>query len=189
MRARLSRAAYEVIAMRGHSSFRTAAIAEHAGVSEGALLHHFPNKAAVTVAAVEFALGEASRRSLKRIASMSDDTEVILTAMFEDFTQFFYGDNFWVALDISMDAQKASPAANDIRTVVTALRAPIYAAWETKLLEAGFASDKAVLAVRAASALVSGLAMRKLWTTDDQTSHFLAGLWKTFVAQLDEPKT
>ena len=81
MRARLAKAAFEVIAERGHAALRTAAVSERAGVSQGALLHHFPNKDAVTTAAIGYALQRAADRSEKRLARVKNDPGAVLDEM------------------------------------------------------------------------------------------------------------
>jgi AcrR family transcriptional regulator len=53
MRARLMDATIECLVERGFGGTTTTLISERAGVSRGAQLHHFPNKNALVVAAVE----------------------------------------------------------------------------------------------------------------------------------------
>src|SRR3546814_2784533 len=68
MRERVAHATFEVIAARGFSGLRTAAVAEQAGVSQGALLHHFETKNGLTLATVEFAFARASAKTEAIIA-------------------------------------------------------------------------------------------------------------------------
>lgn len=180
MRTRLSRAAYEVIAERGHSAFRTAAVAARAGVSEGALLHHFPSKDAVTLAAIEYALtlaADASRRALSRVGLPTDR---ILKAMLTDFRHFFQGDRFWVALDIAMDASKNKQVSSRLRKIVAECRKPIYGMWQQKLVDCGWDDHNAANAVRMTAAIVSGFAIRTLWTNDAAASRELEERWLAF---------
>src|SRR3546814_19806100 len=55
LRERVAHATFEVIAARGFSGLRTAAVAGQAGVSPGALLHHFETKNGLALATVDFA--------------------------------------------------------------------------------------------------------------------------------------
>jgi AcrR family transcriptional regulator len=180
MRARLSAAAYEVIAERGHSAFRTAAVAARAGVSEGALLHHFPTKEDVTLAAIEQALSLASAASQRRLARVSKPADAVLKAMLADFRAFFLGDRFWAALGITMDATKNPDMAPRIRKVVSACRSPIYAAWAAKLVACGWSEDRATEAVAMTAALTCGFAIRTLWTQED-TLGSIEKRWLSFV--------
>jgi AcrR family transcriptional regulator len=185
MRARLAQAAYEVIAERGHSGFRTAAVAAHAGVSQGALLHHFPNKDALTLAAIEHAFTLATQASEARLLQAEPTAEALLKLMIEDFRTYFGGDRFWVALDITMDASKNHAVAPAIRQMVAEYRRPIYARWTQRLVDMGWNQARAGNVVTMAAALVSGMAIRTLWTNQDLDNPADA-LWIPFLLNAGE---
>lgn len=166
MRARLAKAAYEVIAERGHSAFRTAAVLAHAGVSQGAMLHHFPTKESLTLAAIHYALNLGNETSAARIAAAGAKHLEILQAMADDFRDFFACDRFWVSLDITMDAAKDATVAPAIRQIVGEARRPIYTQWESALVAAGWEPVRATEAVTMTAALISGYAIRSLWAED-----------------------
>jgi AcrR family transcriptional regulator len=186
MRLRLSRAAYQVIARHGHSAFRTAMVAKQAGVSQGALNHHFPTKDSVTLAAVEHALSLAKLATEERLARKPTTVAAALNLMVQDFREFFNGDSFWAALDITMDASKDPALTPEIRRIVAAHRIPVYAGWTELLAALGWSSSRASKVVRLSSALISGLAMRSLWT-DDSRSDSLSRSWAKFVSNTDLP--
>jgi AcrR family transcriptional regulator len=166
MRARIAKAAYEVIAERGHSAFRTAAVLAHAGVSQGAMLHHFPTKEAITLAAIEHGLNLENDTSLARMKSVSREPRAILTVMAEDLRDFFLGNRFWVALDVTMHAAKDDTIEPAIREIAARARRPIYDKWAATLEQAGWDSPRAQHAVTMTAALISGYAVRTLWTDD-----------------------
>ena len=184
MRARLSEAAYDIIAERGHSAFRTAMVAARAGVSQGALLHHFPTKDALTLAAVDRALSKAELAANDRLSGKTSTVKAALSTMIEDFRDFFGSDPFWVALDITMDASKNIRIASAIRGIVADRRRPVYAKWAAKLVALGWTQSRAEETVRMTAALVTGLAIRTLWT-DDVGLESLTGQWMAYV--LKEP--
>jgi AcrR family transcriptional regulator len=166
MRARIAKAAYEVIAERGHSAFRTAAVLVHAGVSQGAMMHHFPTKEAITLAAIEHGLNLENDKSLARMESAIRTPGAVLNAMAEDLRAFFLGNRFWVALDITMHAAKDASMAPAIREIAARARRPIYEKWAATLEEAGWSSERSPQAVTMTAALISGYAARTLWTDD-----------------------
>jgi len=184
MRARLSEAAYDIIAERGHSAFRTAMVAARAGVSQGALLHHFPTKDALTLAAVDRALSKAELAANDRLSGKTSTVKAALSTMIEDFRDFFGSDPFCVALDITMDASKNIRIASAIRGIVADRRRPVYAKWAAKLVALGWTQSRAEETVRMTAALVTGLAIRTLWT-DDVGLESLTGQWMAYV--LKEP--
>jgi AcrR family transcriptional regulator len=177
MRARLAVAAYEVIAERGHSAFRTAAVLAHAGVSQGALLYHFPTKDALTLAAIDYALMLDAGASIQRIEQAGTIAHGVLRAMATDFEAFFLGNRFWVALDITMDAAKDPLVAPAIREIVGKARRPIYAQWSAALVRCGWTEGRASTAVASTAALVSGYAIRSLWTDDAEALDTALATW------------
>jgi hypothetical protein len=90
----------------------------------------------------------------------------VLTAMAEDFRDFFLGNRFWVALDITMHAAKDTSLASAIREIAARARRPIYEKWAVTLEEAGWDAERSTQAVTMTAALISGYAARTLWTDD-----------------------
>jgi AcrR family transcriptional regulator len=185
MRSRIAKAAFEVIADRGHSAFRTAAVLAHAGVSQGAMLHHFPTKEAITLAAIEHGLNLENETSLRRIAEAQCLPKAILAEMATDFRDFFLGNRFWVALDITMDAAKDASVAPVIREIAARARRPIYDQWADKLESCGWNRLRAQQAVTMTAALISGYAARTLWTDDGDALDKAITTWFDFL--LREP--
>lgn len=164
MRLRLARAAFEIIAERGISSLRTAAVVERIGVSQGALLHHFATKEELTIAAIEFALSEEEKRSSRAAAQdLPLERQTVIQALVEDFSAFFFHDSFWATLDTTMDSGRDREFKARVTDAVARYRAPIYTQWTKKLREAGFLPEDAAEIVAMTAALVSGFAMRSLW--------------------------
>src|SRR3546814_5399345 len=77
-----------------------------AGVSQGALLHHFETKNGLTLATVEFAFARASAKTEAIIAQGLAKGIDPIDMMLSDFRLFFFNDDFWVSLDITINASK-----------------------------------------------------------------------------------
>src|SRR3546814_4043074 len=106
MRERVAHATFEVIAARGFSGLRTAAVAEQAGVSQGALLHHFETKHGLTLATIEYAFARASAKTEEIIEAGPAKGEDPIDLMLNDFRLYFFNDDFWVSLDITINASQ-----------------------------------------------------------------------------------
>ena len=177
MRARLAMAAYETVADGGLRALRMRSLAEAAGVSQGAVLHHFPDKNAVILAALEQALALARDDNLAQRDSIPDGPEATLLAMLAEFRAFFYSDRFWVAMGITIEASKDATLSPAVRQLVMRLRKPIYTLWEKRLMAAGWSALSAARAVRSATALVSGAAIRRFWAQNDALTGELEDEW------------
>ena len=182
MRARLAAAAYDTIAVGGLNALRLRAVSQLAGVSQGALLHHFPDKNAVTLAAIEHALTLAREDSSTLLAAeargaKAQGPEAVLRGLLAELRGFFYSDRFWVAMGITMEGAKDPALQPAIREAVAALRTPIYQAWAERLANAGWPGDEAARVVRSGAAMMSGMAIRRFWTEDDDLTAQIEEDW------------
>jgi AcrR family transcriptional regulator len=166
MRAKLAKAAFDVMAEKGHSAFRTAAVAAQAGVSEGAQVHHFATKTGLTLAALEYAFAQASDASADRLASIPAGANP-LPYLLADLREFFLGKQYWVALDIAIDGSKTEGLAEDVRRIAGSYRGRVYRNWIAMMVDAGWSEDDSTEIVRMAASLMGGLGMRSLWEDVD----------------------
>lgn len=167
MRERLAHATFEVISARGFSGLRTAAVAEQAGVSQGALLHHFETKDGLTLATVEFAFARASAKTEeiieKGLAQGTDPIDLMLS----DFRHYFFNEDFWVSLDITINASKDPELKEGIREIVPRYRLGVYRRWVGILSDKGWSISDAEDIVRMSAALTTGLGIRTLFDDVD----------------------
>lgn len=181
MRSRLARAAYDEIAEKGHSEFRTAPVVERAGVSKGAMQHYFPTKDLLTLAAVEYSFSLSAAASERCFALPATDSESLVNLLFEDLESYFSDNRFWVTLDITIHASKSGHLAAAIRQRITDARRATYSRWEDRFVAFGWSPGKAELAVTTAVALHAGGAIRSLWAEMDDT---LRQAWKSIILHL-----
>ncbi|MEY2942505.1 MAG: hypothetical protein RLY97_519 [Pseudomonadota bacterium] len=177
MRARLANAAYETMAEGGLKALRLRAVATAAGVSQGALLHHFPDKNAVILAAVEQALSLARDDSAAWLDKATIGKEALLRAMLAEFRAFFFSDRFWVAMGITMEVSKDAALYPIVRCRIADLRNPTYAAWARRLVLAGWKQGDAARDVRSGAAMVSGAAIRRFWADNDAVTQEVEEDW------------
>jgi AcrR family transcriptional regulator len=190
MRARLARAAFEIIAERGISSLRTAAVVERIGVSQGALLHHFANKEELMLAAVDHALAAETERSLAVVAKAGGlPRDRLIAMLIDDFREFFVHGCFWAALDTTMDSGKDRALQSRVTEIVGGHRQPVYAAWIALLGKVGFTESDAQEVVTLTAALVSGLAMRSLWQDVSGLINQSMAQWAEIIESKWPPKT
>ncbi|MET0545124.1 MAG: TetR/AcrR family transcriptional regulator [Caulobacterales bacterium] len=188
MRARLAKAAYDVIREKGHSAFRTAMVAAQAGVSQGAQAHHFATKEDLVLAALEYAFEEAGRQSAEAAAGKKAPASA-LKAMIADFKLFFFGDAFWSGLDITIAAAKDEAESNQVLSAVKRYRAPVYALWRDALIRAGWKPKDSEDIVSMTAALIAGIGVRNLWDDADRIVDQLMARWIGIVQKEWPPKS
>lgn len=99
MRARLLDATVHLLVERGFTGTTTTLIAERAGASRGALLHHFPSKNALVVAAVEHVMAARGAELEAAAADVARDTRAVLELLADHVTSavFTAALELWVA--------------------------------------------------------------------------------------------
>lgn len=182
MRERVAQAAFEVIAGRGFSALRTAAVADQAGVSQGALLHHFATKDGLTLATVEHAFDRASRKTEELIEAGLAAGRDPIDLMLADFRLYFFNDDFWVSLDITINASKAPELKEGIREIVPRYRLGVYRRWVGILVDNGWAQTDAEEIVRMSAALTTGLGIRTLFDDVDAYLDATVAKWREMIA-------
>lgn len=173
-------AAFEVIRRRGYSGFRIAEAQEVAGVSRGALLHHFPTKEDLALAAMEYAFAESRAEAEARARQLSKAVDPV-EEIIRDSEAFFFGDHFLVALDILMSAGKDPKIRSEVQTIARAHRLPVERAWLDVLLATGMPKDVAEDILWLTISLVRGLSIRAFWQDDAGHRNQLYDRWQRMV--------
>ncbi|WP_239460074.1 TetR/AcrR family transcriptional regulator [Nocardioides daejeonensis] len=104
MRERLLTACVELLIERGWSGTSTTLVSQRAGVSRGAQLHHFPSKAALVMAAVEW-LAERRREELAALADGLPRGRGRTRAVVQALGDHFSGEVFTAALELWVAAR------------------------------------------------------------------------------------
>lgn len=97
-------AAVESLVEAGFARTTTLEVQKRAGVSRGALLHHFPSKAALMAATIVH-LAEMRGRELKTIAADLPDGPARVDAVLDLLWQSFTGPLFYVAMELRAAAR------------------------------------------------------------------------------------
>lgn len=185
-RTRILKAAAQLIRTRGYARFRTADVAEAAGVSRGAQLHHFPTKDALVVATLAYVFEQAQLLSRRRASAVNRPRDLI-EAVIDDAREFFFSEHFKVAIDIVLSTSTDQSVRRQILEISRKARRPVEAAWTEALAANGVPGPVAADIVALTLSLVRGLALRTLWDNDPEWFDRLFRVWremiKVFLAQ------
>jgi AcrR family transcriptional regulator len=164
MQRRLLDAAVAVLKDRGLAGFRTADVVAMAGVSKGALLHHFPTKVSLIAAAFEW-LREGTDESAQYFRTRATIEEVIGDLIAES-RAFFFGESFPVSLDVAISAARTPELRDAIFDSVRGLRQRTEALWIEQMSSFGISYERAANAILLVNAAFRGSAVRAFWETD-----------------------
>lgn len=181
-RRRILDAAVTLLGEHGYAGFRTGDVVASAGVSKGALTHHFPSKDALVVAVVEHVFVRASEQARLRArrAAQPDDA---IRALIADAQEFFFSELFLIALDLAIQGRLQAAAENSVAELSAATRLPVEAHWHAALVESGVPPAVADDLLWLTLAIVRGLAVRRLWQHDPPRFRRLFRLWRRMVSQ------
>lgn len=164
MQRRLLDAAMAVLKERGLAGFRTAEVIERAGVSKGALLHHFPTKVSLIAAAFD-RLRTATDASTRPFHPRATLVEALIDLMSESHA-FFFGEAYFVSLDIAISGARAPALRDAIFDSVRGVRQRTEELWTERLAIYGVSRERAHDAVWLVNSIIRGLAVRALMETD-----------------------
>ena len=186
-RKKLSQAAFELIRDHGYASFRVASVAKAAGVSQGRQLHHFPNKEAIALAAVEYGTRLAQDRTEANLSAFSECADPV-AAIARDSQDYYFTDSFHVALDLAKSAAGNRELMSAMRAISRRYREFTEQHWVQKLVERGWTHEDAEDVVALTTTLVRGFAIRQMIRSDRGGYDRLIERWSRMVyASIDVP--
>lgn len=178
---KLATAAFELIRHEGYASFRVAAVAREAGVSQGGQLHHFPTKERLTMAAIDHAIAIARARTDHNLAAY-DGSEDVVSAIARDSAEYYFSASFDVAMDVTKSASGNPELRRQIARAHRAYRAHAEQSWLDILLAAGWAEQDGADLIAMTASLVRGFAIRAMIRPDRTEVERLLIRWREMVA-------
>src|SRR4051794_9015224 len=179
-RTRILKAAANLIRKRGYARFRTAEVAEEAGLSRGAQLHHFPTKDSLVVATLEYVFEQAQVLSRRRASAVNKPRDLI-EAVIEDAREFFFSEHFMVAIDIVLSTSTDHSVRKQILDISRKARRPVETAWTEALAASGVPASLSADIVALTLSLVRGMALRTLWDNDPKWFDELFAVWRRMI--------
>jgi len=181
---RLLAATIECLVEFGWSGATTTVIAERAGVSRGAQLHHYPTRAALVMAAVgHLCERRADEIRLETAALDGASPEQRLDRVIDILAAAFTGPLFVAALEVWV-AARTDP---ELRGALIPMEARVGREMHrltVDLLEADESRPGVREAVRATLDLLRGLGVANLLTDDSARRAALLAAWKEHLASL-----
>lgn len=180
-RRRILDAAVEALASKGYAGLRTADVAARAGVSRGALTHHFPSRDELLVEVVTDVFRRAADLGHARAGQVHSVDEAI-QSLLADSQDFFFSELFLVAMDLAIQGRLAHSPVNRVSNISATVRLPVEASWLEALLAAGVSPEVAEDLLWLTISIVRGLAVRRLWQDEPERFQRLFRTWRQMVA-------
>jgi AcrR family transcriptional regulator len=176
-RQRLLDATVECLVERGWSGATTTVIAERAGVSRGAQLHHYPTRAALVLAAVTHLADRRATELRAEAGNLAADRDERLDRVIDMLAALFTGPLFVAALELWMAARTDA----ELRSALVPLEDRVGREMHrltVELLEADETKPGVREAVQATLDLLRGLGVANLLNDDSRRRAQLLAAWK-----------
>jgi len=165
-REKLLNAAIEVLLRKGYNGLTTKDVAQAAGLSNGALMHHFVNKAELVVAATAKVYAEALVRG-QRMAQTEQAVHQPLEGFLSDCLSVYFDWPFVAALEVIVVARTDPALMEHMLPVMEEFRVNCDRTWLAVFRRAGVPEAKATKLLNLTLNLVRGMAVNRLWRHDD----------------------
>jgi AcrR family transcriptional regulator len=179
---RLLEAAVECLGERGWAGTTTTLVADRAGVSRGAQLHHYPTKSALLIAAVEHLAERRSAELRDEAAALPSDGDRI-AATIQLLASLFTGPLFSVAIEVWV-AARTDPALRTALVPVEARFGREVHRLTVELLGADESRPGVRETVQATLDLMRGLGVASLLTDDSARRTRLLAEWSRHLAEV-----
>ena len=182
-RRQLLDAAVKLIRKNGFGGLRTIEVADLAGVSRGALMHHFPSKHELVVAVLTYVNEVTFTQSMRRAQSARHDGGDPIDGIIQDAQDFFFGDYFFIELAIGMSDESTRRLKRETQQFARQTRFSIEATWLDTLISSGIPEQLAKDVLALTLSVVRGFSVRMLIENDPEHFSRLLGVWRRIIRQ------
>jgi len=179
---RLLSATIDVLMRRGYNGLTTKEVASTAGLSNGALMHHYANKAELVVAATSAVYDECIVRG-QRIARTAEAVKKPIEGFISDSLSVYFDWPYLAAMEVIMVARTDEELMNRIKPVMEYYRQTTNALWLEVFKKAGYTPKQARTILNLTLNMTRGMAVNRIWQHDDA---YYQTLLKEWVKIIDE---
>ncbi|MFM0028406.1 TetR/AcrR family transcriptional regulator [Paraburkholderia madseniana] len=181
------RATIDVLLEWGYNRLSTKEVCNRAGLSNGALVHHFLSKSELVVAATAAVYDEAILRA-QQSAESPDAIKDPVSGFVAHCASVYFDWPFIAALEVVMVARTDPDLMSRIQPVIKHYRTLTDQAWTEVLLKVGVTRAKAETILSMTLNQVRGMALGDLWSVDPTGHKKALAEWSNFVKQTMMPR-
>lgn len=181
--ARLKQATLDILLDRGYARASTLDIADRAGVSRGALTHHFESKDDLVCQAVEQLLREATAE-IRDYAERVQSGRLDISGFIDHLWEMFSGRLFYITLEHVTEARHNDFLRARLVPVVREFHQALDQIWSDFFRGAGLKSAEVETALNASLCLLRGMGVQTVLRNDPAYYKRLLDFWKGIVSGL-----
>lgn len=175
--AKIMRGTLECILEKGIRATSTVDVARQAGVSRGALMHHYPSKEALMQAALEDLLNHEVV-SVKEMADGIKAGTLDFDTLIDTLHDHFKGNLYMVTLEYLTAARTDESIKEVLEPLAARFNASLEAIWEQLLISTRHSSHEKRVALNATLCMMRGMGAQSIWRDDPALYRDMLTFWK-----------
>ncbi len=187
MRKNLIDATLDVIFDLGYRAASTPEFSRRAGVSRGALVHHFPTRSDIIIAAMEQLLGDGTR-AIRTATTKVAKQEMSLDDFVEFLWQMFSGRFFYISLEFINEARTDTELRARMIPVVKDFHTALDNIWAEFENQADGMPQRTRVALKLTVCLVRGMGVQTVLKNDPDYFRSMLDAWKEILPNLVQDK-
>ncbi len=182
-RRKILQATLDSIYEDGFQNASTPEIVRRAGVSRGALLHHFPSKEQLIAAAVQFLL-DAEVADMRRVASAYAERRLTMDDFIDDMWRRFSGRLFMITIDFLASARTDDKLREAVIPVSLQFHRSLNEIWSQFFVNHSLAPRKVQTLLNATLCMMRGMGVQSIIRNDPQYYSEIQETWKEILRML-----
>ena len=164
-KSKLLKATIDVLMRQGYSRLTTKEVAASAGLSNGALVHHYSSKTELVIAATAAVYDECIERG-QRVARSPEAVQNPIEGFITDCLSVYFDWPYLAAIEIIVAARTEPDLMARIIPVMQNYRNTTNAIWLRVFREAGYTPTQSKTILNLTLNMIRGMAVHRLWQTD-----------------------
>ncbi len=182
-RRKILEATLDSIYEDGFQKASTTEIVRRAGVSRGALLHHYPSKEALIAAAVEFLL-DAEIADIRKVAVAYAEKQLTIDDFIDDMWRRFSGRLFMITIDFLASARTDEKLRQAVIPVSLQFHRSLNEIWSNFFVNRTTAPQKVQVLLNTTLCLMRGMGVQTIVRKDPQYFMEMQEGWKEILRVL-----
>lgn len=181
--ARVTQATIECILEKGIRATSTVDVARLAGVSRGALVHHYPSKTLLMQAALEDLLSREVE-SVREMAVKVKAGELNFDSLLKALHEHFKGDLYMVTLEYLTNARTDPDIMKVLIPLAAKFNDSLEQIWEQLVASSKHTSHQNRVALNATLCMMRGMGAQSIWRDDPELYRDMLLFWKETLLEL-----
>lgn len=187
MRDRLIRATIDSLIEDGYERTTTLRIVERAGVTRGALMHHFESKRDIVVAAMRYLLTDHAKR-IEGLAGRARAGKVNLDEFLDYLWNDYSGDFFFAWLENIAESRHDGELREQLIPLVREYHQTLDSIWREFFRRSALSESQVDTSLNQTLCLLRGMGLQTVLRPDDAYYQRLLRSWKLTLRKLIEVK-